>query len=161
VQPEVKRIHWDPCVFLSNINGVPDRPPTIDELFRQARTGEFEILTSALSHAEVGFAAFEKTTNQLDLAVEDKIDGLWRPGSPVQTVEFYDLIGVEARRLVRQGIAQRWGRSRRAMRCILPRRSICRFRRCTRIAEIAKATGLSRQRVGQIARVGGWKRPRI
>jgi PIN domain len=71
--------------------------------------GDFELLTSSLSHAEVAFAAFEKEQGQLDPEVERKIDELWRPGSPIKTVEFYDLIGLEARALIRQGIAQGWG----------------------------------------------------
>jgi predicted nucleic acid-binding protein len=106
---DLPRIYWDACVFLSYINGRADRLPTIDELLRLARAQEFELLTSSLSHAEVAFAEIEKTQGQLDPEVEKKIDRLWQPGSPIKTVEFYDLIGVEARQLMRQGIAQQWG----------------------------------------------------
>ncbi len=106
---EPERIYWDACVFLSYINGVPDRLPTIDELLNKARAGEFELVTSSLSHAEVAFADIEKTQGQLDPEIEAKIDDLWKPGGPVKTVEFYDLIGIEARDLMRQGIAQGWG----------------------------------------------------
>jgi predicted nucleic acid-binding protein len=106
---ELQRIYWDACVFLSYINGVADRLPIIDELLNKARAGEFELLTSSLSHAEVAFAESEKDEGQLDPEIEEKIDDLWRPGGPVKTVEFYDLIGLEARQLVRQGISQGWG----------------------------------------------------
>jgi predicted nucleic acid-binding protein len=106
---EQRRIYWDACVFLSYINGLPDRLTIIDELLRLARAGEFELLTSSLSHAEVAFAEIEKTNGQLDPEIEAKIDSLWQPSSPVRTVEFFDLIGVEARGLMRQGISQGWG----------------------------------------------------
>jgi predicted nucleic acid-binding protein len=88
---------------------VADRVPIIDELLNQARAGEFELLTSSLSHAEVAFADIEKEKGELDPEIEAQIDNLWQPGSPIKTVEFYDLIGVEARQLMRQGIAQDWG----------------------------------------------------
>jgi hypothetical protein len=45
----------------------------------------------------------------LDAQIEAKIDELWRPGSPIKTVEFYDLIAARARGLMRQGIEQGWG----------------------------------------------------
>ncbi|MGH2871765.1 MAG: type II toxin-antitoxin system VapC family toxin [Solirubrobacteraceae bacterium] len=106
---ESRRIYWDACVFLSYINGHTDRLPIIDELLRLARADEFELLTSSLSHAEVAFAEIEKTRGQLDGEIEAKIDALWQPGSPIKTVEFYDFIGIEARQLMRQGIAQGWG----------------------------------------------------
>ncbi len=106
---EARRIYWDACVFLSYINGIAGRVEVIDELFAQARAGQLELLTSSLSHAEVAFAEMEKRQGALDPGVEDAIDALWSPGSPVKTVEFYDLIGLDARALVRQGIAQGWG----------------------------------------------------
>jgi hypothetical protein len=39
-----------------------------------------------------------------------RIDALWQSGSPIRTVEFYDLIAARARGLIRQGISQ--GRDR-------------------------------------------------
>jgi predicted nucleic acid-binding protein len=45
----------------------------------------------------------------LDRSVEAKIDDLWRVGSPIKMVEFFDLIAERARTLVRQGIEQGWG----------------------------------------------------
>lgn len=57
---ELRRVYWDACVFLSYINGVANRLPTIEELLRLARADEFELLTSSLSHAEVAFAEIEK-----------------------------------------------------------------------------------------------------
>lgn len=50
------RVYWDANVLLSYINGVADRVPIIEELFRQARAGEIELLTSSVSRVEVAFA---------------------------------------------------------------------------------------------------------
>jgi predicted nucleic acid-binding protein len=104
-----QRIYWDACVLLSYINGIADRITVLDELLRQARAGQFELVTSALSQAEVAFANIEKEQGKLDPGVEGEIEDLWRPGSPIKTVEFYELIGHEARTFMRQGIAQSWG----------------------------------------------------
>lgn len=106
---EASRIYWDANVLLSYINDYSERVPIIEELFRQARAGDIELLTSAISRVEVAFAAVEKSEGSLDSDTEEKIDTLWAPGSPVKTVEFYDLIGDRARALMRQGIAQGWG----------------------------------------------------
>src|SRR3954453_21623248 len=101
---DLRRVYWDACVPLSHINAIPDRLPIIEELFRKARAGEFELLTSVLSRVEVAFAATEQQTGSLDPVVEARIDDLWRPGSPIKLVEFYDLIAQSARELMRQGI---------------------------------------------------------
>jgi predicted nucleic acid-binding protein len=111
---ELQRVYWDACVLLSYINGIAGRVEVIDELLNRARAREFELLTSSLSHAEVAFAEIEKEQGKLDPEIENQIDDLWRPGSPVTTVEFHDLIGLEARALMRQGIAQGWGSLRPA-----------------------------------------------
>lgn len=103
------RVYWDANVLLSYLGAVPERLPVIDELLRQARAKEIEIVTSALSIAEVAFAQGEKDAAQLDAQVEQDIDELWAPGSPIATVEFYDLVAYRARSLVRQGIPQGWG----------------------------------------------------
>lgn len=106
---ELRRTYWDACVLLSYINGIPDRLPTIEELIRLSRASEFEIVTSVLSQAEVAFAAIEKEQGKLSMGTEEAIDKLWLPGSPIKTVEFYDLIAREARDIMRQGIEQGWG----------------------------------------------------
>lgn len=106
---EPRRIYWDACVPLSFLNAVPGRIHVIEELLRQARAREVELVTSALSIVEVAFARSEKDQGALDAETEAKIDSLWRPGSPIKTVEFYDLIANRARSLMRQGIAQGWG----------------------------------------------------
>ncbi len=106
---EARRVYWDSNVPLSYINGVADRVPVIDELFRQVRAGDIELLTSSISRVEVAFARSEKEAATLDQQTEEDIDALWAPPSPIKTVEFYDLIGGKARALIRRGISQGWG----------------------------------------------------
>lgn len=106
---ESRRVYWDSNVLLSYLNGVAERVSIIDELFRQARAGEIELLTSSVSRVEVAFAQSERDAAALDQHAEEAIDALWTPPSPIKTVEFYDLIGDKARALVRQGISQGWG----------------------------------------------------
>ena len=62
-----RRIYWDSNVPLSYLNDVQERIPTIEELFKQVRAGEIELLTSSISRVEVAFAASEKE------------DGGWTP----------------------------------------------------------------------------------
>ena len=50
------RVYWDANVMLSYLNAVPERLPVIEELLRQSRAAAIEIVTSALSIAEVAFA---------------------------------------------------------------------------------------------------------
>ncbi len=111
---EARPIYWDACVLLSYINGMPERVLVIDELLRQSRAGQVELITSAISQVEVAFAASEQEQGALDQDVEDRIAELWAPGSPVKAVEFYELIGQRARALMRQGIAQGWGQLKAA-----------------------------------------------
>jgi|CZKG01.1.fsa_nt_gi predicted nucleic acid-binding protein len=107
---EPRRVYWDANVPLSYLNGVPDRVPILDELFRQARAGEIELVTSAISRVEIAFIQSERDAGTLDQETEDAIDALWSPGAPIKTVQFYDLIGDKARALMRQGISQGWGK---------------------------------------------------
>lgn len=103
-----RRVYWDANVALSYLNGVASRVPIIEELFRQARAGEIELLTSAVSRVEVAFVQSEQKKQALDEEAEATIDTLWLPGGPIKTVEFYDLIGTDARGLIRQAVAQGW-----------------------------------------------------
>lgn len=107
---EPRRIYWDANVPLSYLNGVADRVPVIDELFRQARAGEIELLTSTISRVEVAYIQGEEKAGALDEQAEAAIDALWSPGAPIKTVELYDLIENKARALIRQGISQDWGK---------------------------------------------------
>lgn len=102
---EASRIYWDSNVLLSYVDGDADRLPTLDELLRQSRAGDIELLTSTLSQVEVAFAPSEKEQEQLDPEIEARIDEFWLPGSPVKMVEFYPTLAAEARNLMRQALA--------------------------------------------------------
>jgi predicted nucleic acid-binding protein len=105
--PEPQRNYWDSCVFLSYINGVADRLPTIDALLAESTDPEHqrEIVTSSFTIVEVAFALHEKTQKVLDSEAEDKIDALWADRYAVKLIDFHEGIAREARTLVRGAIA--------------------------------------------------------
>lgn len=75
-----RRVYWDANVPLSYLNGVPDRVPILDELFRKARAGEIELVTSAISRVEIAFIQSERDAGTLDQETEDAIDLSGRRG---------------------------------------------------------------------------------
>ena len=99
------RVAWDADVLLSYIDGEAERLPILDELLRQSRAGEIELVTSALSQVEVAFASSEAESETLDPEIEERIDELWTPSSPVHVVEFHPAIAQAARDLLRQAVA--------------------------------------------------------
>jgi hypothetical protein len=42
VMPDTLQLYWDSCVFLSYVDGIPNRLPDIDELLKQAERGTVE-----------------------------------------------------------------------------------------------------------------------
>jgi predicted nucleic acid-binding protein len=100
-------VYWDACVPLSYINEYQDRMPDIQGLLHRSGK-DFYLLTSILSIAEVAFAASEQGHKQLDPAQDERINALWRPGSPIQLVEIYQLIIEEAKALMRAAIPNGW-----------------------------------------------------
>src|SRR2546422_5294104 len=105
--PEPNRNYWDSCVFLSYINGVPDRLPTLDALFDESADPENdrEIVTSAFTIAEVAFALHEKEQKALDAETERKIDALWSDRYAVKLIDFHEGIARDARTLIRGAVA--------------------------------------------------------
>jgi len=105
-----KQVYFDADVFLSYVNDDADRVPTIEALLDEGRGASpaIEIFTSELSIVEVAFGAVEQTHKALDAETEGRIDGLWMPGSPVRLVEYYRLIGDDARSLMRLAITKGW-----------------------------------------------------
>src|SRR5437667_11248600 len=72
--------YWDACVPLSYINGIPDRLPDIEGLMQKSGI-EFYIITS---------------------------EKLWQLGSPIQLVEFYELIASKAKGLMPAALTKGW-----------------------------------------------------
>ena len=101
-------VYWDANVFLSYINGVPERLPTLDALLESSASGGIRIYTATLSVTEVAFAASEREQRTLDPATEQKIDNLWEPNGPVTLVDFHIGIGRQARDLMRGAITNNW-----------------------------------------------------
>ena len=102
-------IYWDANVFLSYVNGMPERLPTLDALLESSASGGgIRIYTSTLSVTEVAFAASEQQQRTLDPATEQKIDSLWELNGPVTRVDFHIVIGRQARGLMRGAITNGW-----------------------------------------------------
>jgi len=105
--PELQRDYWDACVFLSYINAIPERLPTIDALLAESADPEKEreIVTSTLTIVEVAFALHEKGQGVLDSAAENKIDALWTDRYAVKLIDFHEGIARDARTLIRGAVA--------------------------------------------------------
>lgn len=101
---EPRRLYWDANVFLSYIEGVPDRLATIGALLADAAAErDVEIYTSALSITEVAYAASERMGAVLSQTVEAAIDDLWQDPT-IKLIEFNTVIARDARRLVRESM---------------------------------------------------------
>lgn len=103
-----RRIYWDANCFLSYINGEADRLPMLDALFGEARRGEIVIVTSMVSLTEVAYEASEKESRRLSQSVEASPDALFDDRSVVRVVEYHQFVARDARRLVRQALAEGW-----------------------------------------------------
>jgi predicted nucleic acid-binding protein len=102
-------LYWDACIFLSAINANKDRLPVITSLLDDCDAGNLKIFTSYLSITEVAFAESEKKDAVLDDAIEDKINKLWQPPSPINLIEVDPFIIWDAKALMRQAIKRGWG----------------------------------------------------
>lgn len=100
----VELLYWDSCVFLSLINGHPDRAPNIATFIELAEKGKLKIVTSMLSIVEVAFASQEQAAGVLSPEAEAAITGLWRPPSPITLHEFHVVIANGARELMRSAL---------------------------------------------------------
>ena len=105
-----RRIYWDSCVWLSYINGYPDRLPVLEALLADSRTrlADIELVTSTIAQTEVAFALPEWESHTLDSGVETKIDSLWADARAITLVEYHTVIAKEARDLIRIGIESCW-----------------------------------------------------
>ncbi len=102
MMPEFKRsVYWDSCAFLSFIEETDGRVESLRAVMEEAIKREVALYTSAISITEVAFVAAEHSGG-LDEDTEQKIDKLWHPSSPVQVVEYTQLIAIQARQLLRQ-----------------------------------------------------------
>jgi len=101
---KVPRLYWDANVFLSYVDGTPDRLPHIEALFREAEQEKVEIITSTASITEVAFGSVEMDQRALDPEIQEVIENLWVPASPVNLVEISVLVVEDARKIMRAAI---------------------------------------------------------
>ncbi len=106
--PDRRIVYLDANVFLYYINDDVDRAPIIDAILSEGEDLGLPLFTSELSIVEVAFGASEQKKKALDSETEERIDKLWLPGSPVRLVEYYRLIGDDARSLIRLAVAKGW-----------------------------------------------------
>ena len=104
--PEPLKIYWDSCVFLSYIQERPlDRMPILEALVALANARQIHIYTSTFSIVEVAFTEEVQAGDLLDPVVVARIDDFWADRQVVTLVEFHELIGRDARALIRNAIA--------------------------------------------------------
>ena len=100
-----RTLYWDSGIFLSHLNGIPERKPIIDEVVQEIRDGKDSIvLTSSVSLVEVSSALYEKMNKLLDPAVEDAIDAMFNDSDVVRIVDNGPHIALLARNITRQAI---------------------------------------------------------
>lgn len=104
---EPRQIYWDADVFLSYVNGIPDRMPDIDA-FLDLSGKDLQILTSVVTMVEVALGKAEQDQRTLDPAVEAKIDQLWQANSPIKLVEFHPRIAAGAKDPMRDALTRGW-----------------------------------------------------
>ena len=93
---------------MSAINANRDRLPVIAAILDDCEQDNSEVYTSMLSITEVAFAGTEKQSRLLDDKIEEKIDKLWLPPSPVKLIEINEFVLWDAKALMRDSIKQGW-----------------------------------------------------
>jgi hypothetical protein len=102
-------IYWDSCVFLSHINGIPDRIQIINDIFEEINNDSNSvILTSSESMVEVAHAVNEKIQHRLDPNVEAAIDAMWEDSSIVKMIDNGLYIAKIERKFIRDVIPNGW-----------------------------------------------------
>lgn len=106
---DIKRFYWDANVFLTLINEEPvERVPILQAIFDDCDDQNTEIYTSILSTVEVAWAESEKKGRLLETSIEEKIEKLWIPPSPIKLIEIHQFIAYDAKTLMRQAITKGW-----------------------------------------------------
>jgi predicted nucleic acid-binding protein len=105
----VRILYWDSCVFLSHINGMPERIQTITDIINEISENDKSIiLTSSESIVEVAHAIYEKKQNRLDPEIERTLDEMWADSSVVKIIDNGTHIARLGRSLIRQSIPNGW-----------------------------------------------------
>jgi len=97
-------IYWDACVFISYIEGKD--LSVLDAILATVHNGSVRLYTSTLSIAEVAYAEDEKQKQRPNPVVEAAIDSFWAGNDDITLVNPHELIMRDARKLMRDGLAQ-------------------------------------------------------
>jgi len=101
------KYYWDACVFVSFIEGTTDRLSTIESMLEDCENATIEIYTSMITIVEVAYAKAEKDGRLLSEEVEEAINKLWLPPSPIKIVELDQSVAWIARALMRSAMAEK------------------------------------------------------
>jgi len=102
-------LYWDSCVFLSHINGMPDRVQIINNIISEINDDpDSVILTSSESIVEVSHAVTEKEQKRTDPKIEAAIDAMWDDANIVKMIDNGPHIAKLARTLIRDAIPNGW-----------------------------------------------------
>ena len=99
-------VYWDSCCFTHFIENDPGKADLLESLLLSSGNGGFQIVTSALSIAEVAFVASER--GQLNDVVVDQIEALWADTLAVRIAEFHEGIARATRDLLRECASRGW-----------------------------------------------------
>lgn len=100
------KVYWDACLFIDLVNETPTRFDILEALFDElAKPNPTTVgVTSTLTIAEVAFASTERENGIINDDVLKRIDGFWSPSSPIELVELYSRIAIDARALIRDAV---------------------------------------------------------
>ena len=105
MRPDVVLVYCDSCLFLDYLNATPNGVEIVSPLVVLARSGDFEIVTSTISLAEVAYVGKELREGP-DSAIADGIDKMFRDETLLTLVEYDQEIGANARSLIRQTLRE-------------------------------------------------------
>lgn len=101
-------LYWDSCVFLAFLNQEVGRADVIQTLWDEiAKNNKGQIITSAISIAEVAAAQQERDQHAIQPDTEAKIDAMWNDPT-VQLIEVMPQLLFGARQLMRDALTQKW-----------------------------------------------------
>ena len=108
--PDPQLIYWDACVFIRYIAGDAECIGTLDAIMDAVgrSAGEMLIVTSAISKVEVAYIQDEKDTRMARVEIEERIDELFGDASIIKLIDMHDIIAVDARKLIRDGLQNEW-----------------------------------------------------
>jgi predicted nucleic acid-binding protein len=107
--PNKRIVYWDSNVFLSHLNGMPDRLKVIGNIIDEIQENDDSfILTSSESIVEVAHVVEEKLNGRLNPKIEETIDAMWNNYRLIKMIDNGQHISSIARKLIRDAIPNKW-----------------------------------------------------